>query len=571
MGEGDGRRDRAPDPRGATRHTAPHACGGGTRAAPAWVTTILAFLLVWVALTAPDELSRLTPGAFARLPLEGLLLVGLVLVVPPGARGKTAALVGLILGLLTLVRITNAAFIVALGRPFNPVTDSSYFGSALGLLIDSVGRVYAILLVTAAGALGIALMVLIPLSVRRLTRLVDEHRVPWIRTVTALGGLWIFCAVSGVELVPGTPIASTSAASLAYSEVSRVRAATEDRQAFARAAAVDPRSSTPGDQLLTALRGKDVIVVFVESYGRVALEGSSFTAPVDSMLDAGTSRLRAVGFSSRSAFLTSPTFGGASWLAHSTLHSGLWIDSQQRYNDLVASDRFTLSRAFKRAGWRTVGDVPSNTRDWPEATSFYHYDKTYDARNVGYAGPRFGYATMPDQYVLAAFYRLELANSNHVPVMAEIDLASSHTPWAPLPHLTDWAKVGDGSLFDAMPGQGQSAEYVWSDPERVRTAYAQSIAYSLDTLLSFVQTYPDPDLVLIVLGDHQPASIVSGQGASHDVPITVIAHDPAVLDRIAPWGWQDGMRPGPNAPVWPMDTFRDRFFTAFGPQKPPTR
>jgi hypothetical protein len=72
--------------------------------------------------------------------------------------------------------------------------------------------------------------------------------------------------------------------------------------------------------------------------------------------------------------------------------------------------------------------------------------------------------------------------------------------------------------------------------------------------------------VLILLGDHQPATIVSGPGASRDAPITIIAHDPAVMERIAGWGWQDGMRPGPTAPVWPMSAFRDRFLTAYGPQ-----
>ena len=37
------------------------------------------------------------------------------------------------------------------------------------------------------------------------------------------------------------------------------------------------------------------------------------------------------------------------------------------------------------------------------------------------------------------------------------------------------------------------------------------------------------------------------------------------MDRISDWGWQDGMRPHPNASVWPMDAFRDRFLTTFGP------
>ena len=49
------------------------------------------------------------------------------------------------------------------------------------------------------------------------------------------------------------------------------------------------------------------------------------------------------------------------------------------------------------------------------------------------------------------------------------------------------------------------------------------------------------------------------------MPITIIARDPAVLDRISAWGWDDGMLPGPDAPVWRMDAFRDRFLSAFGP------
>ena len=105
---------------------------------------------------------------------------------------------------------------------------------------------------------------------------------------------------------------------------------------------------------------------------------------------------------------------------------------------------------------------------------------------------------------------------------------------------------------------------MWRDPDRVRAAYGQSIEYSLNTLVSFVETYGDDDLVLVFLGDHQPAPIVTGEDASRDVPITIVARDPAVLDRISGWGWQGGLNPGPDAPVWPMDAFRDRFLTAYG-------
>jgi hypothetical protein len=109
-----------------------------------------------------------------------------------------------------------------------------------------------------------------------------------------------------------------------------------------------------------------------------------------------------------------------------------------------------------------------------------------------------------------------------------------------------------------------SRNAVFSDPDQARAAYGRSIEYTLSTIFSFVQRYGDKDLVLVVLGDHQPASLVTGQGVGHDVPISVIAHDPKVMDQLVGWGWQDGLRPSPQAPVWRMNAFRDRFLTAFG-------
>ena len=118
-----------------------------------------------------------------------------------------------------------------------------------------------------------------------------------------------------------------------------------------------------------------------------------------------------------------------------------------------------------------------------------------------------------------------------------------------------------------MPAEGATPDEVFGDAARIQALYGQSIEYSLQTLISWVTTFhrDDDDLVLLLVGDHQPAEVVSGPDASHDVPITVVARDPAVLDRIGAWGWDDGMLPSPQAPVQRMDAFRDRFLTAFGP------
>src|SRR5690606_814497 len=171
----------------------------------------------------------------------------------------------------------------------------------------------------------------------------------------------------------------------------------------------------------------------------------------------------------------------------------------------------------------------------------------------------------PDQYTMAAFERMEHGRPDRPPLLAEIALASSHAPWPLIPPVIGWDQVGDGSVFSSF-ATGEPRDAVWAKgTDAVRDAYSRSIAYSMQTLVSWAAHAGDDDLVLIVLGDHQAAPMITGPRAGHDVPIPIITRDPAVLDRIAGWGWDDGLRPGPAAPVWPMEDFRDRFLSTFGP------
>jgi hypothetical protein len=186
----------------------------------------------------------------------------------------------------------------------------------------------------------------------------------------------------------------------------------------------------------------------------------------------------------------------------------------------------------------------------------------YDRRDVGYHGPTFSYASMPDQYTLAAFQRLELT-PGHKPVMAQIVLVSSHTPWAPLPVMVPWNKVGNGSIFDPMPARGQHPLSIVGSASKERQAFGKSIQYSLQALTSWVTELNDPNLVLVVLGDEQPGGPISSPGANHVVPISIVARDPSVFRQIASWHWQDGLLPGHVAPLEPMNAFRNQFLGAF--------
>ncbi len=514
-----------------TRYVAaPYPTGGGL--------TLAAIGVVWVALVLPQD-----PGDLVRLPVETLLLVGVALLPWQRTQRGVAIVLGVVLGVVVVLKAFDVGFEKFLDRPFDPTVDWVYLGPGVGVLGDSIGVTAARATAVAAAVVVAAVLVLLPLATIRVARTVAGNR----RVALGLSGVVVLAAL--------TQVGSTNAAVLAYDQVVQVRADLADRKEFGREIDVDRYAGVRGGHLLRGLRGKDVLVVFVESYGRVAVQDTSFSPGVDAVLDDGNKRLRRAGYHERSAFLTSPTFGAASWLAHSTLESGLWVDSQRRYEQLLGADRLTLTSAFEKAGWRTVFDVPANTKDWPEGEKFYGFDQIYDSRNVGYEGPQFGYAPMPDQFNLAAFQRLELDPRDRPPVMGEIDLVSSHHPWAPSPLPVPWDQVGDGSIFDDAPTQPDSSD--------VKTLYGQSIEYTMATLVSWLEQHPDPNLVLLVLGDHQPHSYVTGPDPGHDVPVSVIAQDPSVVRRIADWGWQPGIHPSPDAPVWPMSTVRDRFLSAF--------
>jgi phosphatidylglycerophosphate synthase len=519
------------------------------------VLTLLALAVVWAALVAPIQPWLLTPGAFVRLPLEGLLLAGLAVALPTRARRLAPWLIGPLLGVLVLMKLFDLGFFIAFDRPFNPVEDWTYLTIGVGTVRETFGSRDADLAVAAAVMIGLAALVIPALAVAQLTRVAARHRERSLLTMAALTAVWAFCWVLGAE-VSGGAIASTSAAHLAVNEVHAVRADLRDRARFS--ALVDRQDayrSTPTGRLLKGLRGKDVLLVFVESYGQMAVQGTTFSPGIDDVVNAGTRQLQAHGFSSRSGWLTSSTFGGGSWLAHATLQSGVWINSPARYSRLIDSKRLTLTAAFRRAGWRTVADVPATHGSWPEARSFYHYEKVWDRENLAYRGPKYGFSPMPDQYALEALQKLELAKRNRPPVFSEVDLTSSHEPWTRIPPLTSWPRLGNGSIFNRLPIDQAGL----SDTQQ---GYARSIQYALHALYSFVERYGNKNTVLIVLGDHQPSRVVS-LPPGHEVPITIIAHDPKVIGRLSSWDWTAGMLPGSTAPVWPMSAFRNHFLDAF--------
>ncbi|HWS34146.1 MAG TPA: sulfatase [Actinoplanes sp.] len=537
------------------------------------VTTGFAAVLVFLALIVPDQITRLPPGnspwtALLRIPAEALIAAAILLLLPKKGRRGIVIGLGVTLGLLTVIKLIDVGFFAVLARRFDPVLDWTLFDDGFNFLVDSIGQA-ATIGASIGLVLGAVLLVAVMTwAVLRLDTVMRGHRIGAWRGIGTAGVAWVALAVMGVQLIGGLPVASHAAADLAGHTVMALPQNLADRKKFAAEVQVDNYRDRDPDQMLTALRDKDVIIGFIESYGRDAIENPAYNGAVLASLQANGDKLKAAGYASRSGFLASPTAGGGSWLAHSTFLSGLWIDNEQRYRSLVSSDRLTLTRAFANSGHRAVGVQPGIVFAWPEG-AFYGYDQIYDSHTLGYNGPSFSWSPMPDQFVMSAFQKLEYGKSDRGRLLAEITLTSSHTPWSPVPSMLDWNAVGDGSVYGPVVAQAESTADVWKHDERIRTEYARSVAYSIDSLLGHLAEYGNDDTVLVFLGDHQPASVVVGTEATKDVPITIIAKDPKTLDRISAWGWTDGLKPDPAAPIWRMDTFRDKFFAAFGPEGDP--
>ncbi|WSX17949.1 CDP-alcohol phosphatidyltransferase [Streptomyces sp. NBC_00988] len=530
-----------------------------------WVVTFLAAVLVYICLEMPNTLGQLRLMEFARIPAEAIMAAVILLSLPRRARIIVAAGFGALVGAIAVLNMFDMGFNEYLGRHFNIILDWSLFGDARGYLKDTFGGTATQVITVGLIALIVVLIALVALAMVRLSNVLVTYKAISTKGTLIAGTVWITLTAFALEF-HGIPLAADHTAGVIKYQVRAVQETLRDEAEFKKVAKVDAFGNTPGSQLVPDLRGKDMIFTFIESYGRSAIEDPIMAPGVDSTLAADTKALSKAGFAAKSGWLTSATYGGSSWLGHSTTMSGLWVSNQQRYRTVMASDHLSLTDAFKKTGdYDTVGVMPGIQKGWPEQ-SFYGLDKVYNAFQLGYQGPKFSWSTMPDQYALEQFQKQvhSKPRTDGKSLMSLLILTSSHQPWAPIPKLVPWDQLGNGSIFDSIEKAGNKASSVIADTSKSRQEYGKSIQYSVNSLTQWLERYGNDNTVLVFLGDHQPIARVSGNHASRDVPISIVAKDPKVLEKIDSWNWTDGLRPAHKAPVWKMSDFRDKFLTAYG-------
>ncbi len=300
-------------------------------------------------------------------------------------------------------------------------------------------------------------------------------------------------------------------------------------------------ASPPMHADLTLVQGTDVFLIFMESYGAIAYERADMAPQLTAARANFNAAIRDTGRNVVSAFVESPTFGGSSWLAHISLMSGVEVRDPETNARLMTEQRETIATTFKRRGYRTVALMPGLRQAWPEG-AFYGFDEIYGASRLDYGGPEFGWFAIPDQFSLAKFDALEAGQPSREPRLVFFPTISTHFPFIPTPpYQPDWTR-----LFDAHPYDGPAIVRAYAeqpDWSHFGPGYVQAIGYDYATLAGYLRQQQDRDLVMIVLGDHEPAAAVSGEGASWDVPVHVIASRPEILERLKTRGFRTGLTP----------------------------
>jgi hypothetical protein len=451
------------------------------------------------------------------------------------------------------------------GRDINLYWDVRYMPD-VGAMVVRAAPLWLVVLATTAIVLIVALLYLMfRWSLRRVTEAMADARARrWIG-----GGAAAACVVFAGQHLMARP------SSEAYRFEPPIAFATPVTETYLRQArlVIDARSgskslgaSPPMDADLALVRDADVFLVFIESYGAISFERPEIAPRLDASRQALDAAIRETQRDVVSAYVVSPTFGGSSWLAHLSLMSGVEVRDAASNASLMAQQRDTIVTTFKRHGYRTIALMPGLRQRWPEG-AFYRFDDVYGAARLDYRGPEFGWFAVPDQFSLARFEALERSQPSSVPRFVFFPTISTHFPFTPTPpYQPEWPRMLTPTPYSGraiVDAYAQQPDWTSFGP-----GYVTAMSYTYATIAGYLRVIADRDRVLILLGDHQPAAAVSGEGAAWDVPVHVIVRKGAasdrsrILDRLVARGFRPGLTPQ-RPPLGPMHTLLPILLDAF--------
>jgi hypothetical protein len=441
------------------------------------------------------------------------------------------------------------------GRPVNLYWDSRHVSAVAAMLARAASLWRVVLALIAAALVPVLIYIVLRWAIGRVAEAMRDPQPR--RTLALIAGvalLW-FAGQRLTAIMPRLPAFSTPVTAT-YARQARLLTGELTGRAARR---LGPSPSFDSD--LSRVRGADVFLFFLESYGAVSYDRPEFAAELTSARAQLDADIRATGRQVVSAFVESPTFGGNSWLAHISFLTGIEVRDEDANVLLMAQKRETLATAFAQHGYRALAIMPGLQEHWPEG-AFYGFGGIYGFTELDYRGPPFGWWAIPDQFAIARMDEREVAPRQRAPIFVFFPTVGTHTPFRPTaPYQPDWARM----LTD-QPYDPPDVERMWNqEPDwlNLGPSYVQALRATYVTLGGYLRLRADRDFVLILMGDHQPPAAVSGTGASWEVPVHVIASRPQVIEALHAHGFRPGLAPAHPA-ISRMHELLPAMLDAFG-------
>jgi hypothetical protein len=310
------------------------------------------------------------------------------------------------------------------------------------------------------------------------------------------------------------------------------------------------------DHAFGLLEDRDLYLIIVESYGRTLLTNDSHRSLIEPFFDQSESFLQSRGYYVYSNFLDSPTTGGRSWLADSTLWTGVRIDSESLYQEMTGSRVKNLMSYVEDAGYYRYLTAPGTSYSSEEWRAYYDFDEYYFRHDFGYRGPLFTLGAMPDQFVLRQVRDLvaDHKEENETPVFVTAILVSSHVPFEQIPqYVDDWDGLGNGDIFNTLPMV--RFDNNWLSGGEYPEGYTAGIKYSLGATFEFIDRFVEDDGLVIVVGDHQPRLPVRERDAGSSVFVHAISKNRKLVKAFEVYGYERGLVPQQKPPHKGMEEF----------------
>ncbi len=479
---------------------------------------------------------------------------------------RTAFLAGIPVALLIAYGLGEAFFRYVYQAPFSPRTDLVFLPAFLNMVIGRDLLEGYMVIIAAVALAGLACAWLLGRLMGWIARS--------LRVLPATASIAVAVAALTVGgLVGGAPLTLGLASSLAAPNIGTATLDAESAPGGSSApevppvpAVATPESPAAGSPTsrapCPALAGRDIRLFIVESYGHTLFTQEDHRVLIDPVYDELDQRLGQAGFSVVSSFLSSPAFGGRSWLADASLLSGLWIGDQDAYNSMHLSGVETLVALLRDAGYHTLLAAPGMTYIEEEWFSFFPYETVLIQDDFDYRGRTFSFGGgITDQFLINSV-RLRLADQPDTrPLFATYILVSSHVPFNVLPpFLPEWESIGDGAVYNEYPRI--VFDNNWLTGGEYPLGYTESIEYVLVTIVDYLESFVADNTVAIVVGDHQPRIPIAERESTYSVPIHVISRDGAFLATFRRYGFVDGLRGNHPLPHRKMSEFHHIFVSA---------